>query len=385
MKNILFLHVGAEMYGSDKVLYQIVTGLNPQKYHPIVVLPEHGELENAMLQAGIEVRVINYPIMRRKFFSIIGIFQYAISYLHYSGKLRKLLKECSIDLVYVNTIAVLEGVYLYLFSKTPVLWHIHEILTTPKAIYKFTSFLIGRFDNRVIAISNATKKHLIDSGFVKSDKVQIIYNGIDNVDVDITKNMRSELNISEDSFVFGHVGRVNVWKGQEDFLQASIPLLKKYKKMHILFSGNAFPGEEWREEELISKINNNPDIRNRIHYLGYQRNTDKIFETMDVFITSSTRPEPFSMVTIEAMNHSKPVIAYDVGGPAEIVEDKVTGLLSQFQNIDQLQKNMEFMITHPDVVTRMGENSKKRIDNNFSISKFNTQIDEICDKLITKN
>lgn len=380
MKNILFLHVGAELYGSDKVLYQVVTGLDSQKYHPIVVLPEHGVLEEKMIRAGIEVQVMAYPIMRRKFFSVIGIFQYVFSYIHYSASLIRFLKKRSINLVYINTIAVLEGVYLYLFSKIPVIWHIHEILTTPKIIYKFTSFLIGHFDNKVITISNATEKHLIDSGFVKSGNVQVVYNGIDNFNVNLDENMRQNLGINEDDFVFGHIGRVNVWKGQDDFLQASIPLLKKYKKMHILFSGNAFPGEEWREEKLISNINNYPDIKNRIHYLGYQKNTDKVFETMDVFITSSTRPEPFSMVTIEAMNHSKPVIAYDAGGPAEIVRDNVTGLLSQFQNIDRLRENMEFMLNHPKIVVQMGKESKIRIDKNFSLAQFNAQIEKICDE-----
>lgn len=46
MINILYLHAGAEMYGSDKVLLQLVTKLNKKKFRPIVLLPEHGILEN---------------------------------------------------------------------------------------------------------------------------------------------------------------------------------------------------------------------------------------------------------------------------------------------------------------------------------------------------
>lgn len=382
MKNILFLHVGAEMYGSDKVLYQIVTGLDSNKYHPIMILPEHGALENMMLQAGIEVEVMNYPIMRRKFFSVIGIFQYAFSYFYNSEKLRRLLKKRSISLVYVNTIAVLEGVYLYLFGKTPVIWHIHEILTTPTIMYKFTSFLIGHFDDKVITISNASRKHLVNSGSVNSEKVQVVYNGIDTTNVNLTDNIRAELGIAKDDFVFGHVGRINAWKGQEDFLQASIPLLRQNKHIHILFSGNAFSGEEWRERELISKIERYPEVKDRIHYLGYQENTDRVFEAMDVFVTSSTRPEPFSMVTIEAMNHSKPVIAYDAGGPSEIVVDGVTGLLVKFKNIDQLQQKMTVMVAHPENTVQMGQNAKKHVDSKFSLSRFNAQIDHVCKSLI---
>ena len=44
MKNILYLHAGAEMYGADKILLELVTGLDKSKYRPIVILPETGIL-----------------------------------------------------------------------------------------------------------------------------------------------------------------------------------------------------------------------------------------------------------------------------------------------------------------------------------------------------
>ena len=69
MKNILYLHAGAEMYGADKILLELVCGLNKNLFHPIVVLPEHGILEKKLKENKIETYVIPYPILRRKYFN----------------------------------------------------------------------------------------------------------------------------------------------------------------------------------------------------------------------------------------------------------------------------------------------------------------------------
>ncbi|MDN6491717.1 MAG: glycosyltransferase family 1 protein, partial [Leuconostoc sp.] len=123
MMNILYLHVGAEMYGSDKVLYQLVTNIDKTKFTPFVVLPEHGKLEQALLEEHINVSVIPYPIMRRSFFSPYGVIRYVYQFLLSSRKLARFAREKKVKLIHVNTIAVLEGVYFKLFTKLPVLWH----------------------------------------------------------------------------------------------------------------------------------------------------------------------------------------------------------------------------------------------------------------------
>ena len=107
MKNILYLHAGAEMYGADKILLELVSGLDSKKFHPIVVLPEHGILEKKLKEKNIETYVVPYPILRRKYFNIRGIWQYINSYYSSSRKIEKLIKKKNINLIHVNTSAVL--------------------------------------------------------------------------------------------------------------------------------------------------------------------------------------------------------------------------------------------------------------------------------------
>lgn len=206
MINILYLHAGAEMYGSDKVLLQLVTKLNKKKFRPIVLLPEHGILENKLKENNVKVSIIPYPILRREYLTFHGILNYIFNYFKYGFRLKKYVQDKNIDLIHINTIAVLEGVFLKLFTTVPVVWHIHEILTNPKFIYRLTSYLVGKFSDIVIAISNATKENLVNSGFVPESKVKIVYNGIDlSQNLQVT-NLRNHLNIKKRILLLATLG-----------------------------------------------------------------------------------------------------------------------------------------------------------------------------------
>lgn len=61
MKKILYLHAGAEMYGADKILLELVEGIDKSKYKPIVILPEHGVLTETMKQKKLMSEFFRIP------------------------------------------------------------------------------------------------------------------------------------------------------------------------------------------------------------------------------------------------------------------------------------------------------------------------------------
>ena len=139
MKRILYLHAGAEMYGADKVLLELIKGLNKQEFEAHVILPNKGVLVEALRQVGAKVEVIEYPILRRKYFNPKGMIDYIRSYHRYAKKIATYAKQHRIDLVHNNTTAVLEGIYLKRKLKLPLLWHVHEIIVRPKFVSDFIS------------------------------------------------------------------------------------------------------------------------------------------------------------------------------------------------------------------------------------------------------
>jgi len=370
--NILYLHAGAEMYGADKVLLELVTGLDKSKFHPIVILPNKGVLTEELKRNGIEVYTVDYPILRRKYFNIKGIIKYINSYKGAINEILNIVTEKRIDMIHVNTVAVLEGVVLKRKLHAPLLWHVHEILERPKPVVTFLNMMLGKFATKIIAVSNSVAKNLSKSKFIKSEQIQIIYNGVDNkvfnsdTEIDYLFN---ELDIPKDSIKVGMVGRVNSWKGQHDFLEAAAPLLEENKKLYVVMVGGVFLGEEWRFTELEQQVkekNNNE----RIKVIGLRQDTANLHNFFDVFVLPSTQPDPLPTVVLESMATGKPIVGYAHGGITEMVKDSENGFLVTPKDIKELRNAIEKLVIDEDLRNHFGKVSLKREETLFSLTSY---------------
>jgi glycosyltransferase involved in cell wall biosynthesis len=372
MINILYLHAGAEMYGADKVMFDLVRNLDKTRFKPYVVLPTNGVLVEALKNEGIEVEVIPYPIMRRKYFNPKGILQYGLSLIKYGRILSKYARKRNINVVHTNTSAVLEGCKVSKSCGIPQLWEIHEIIVNPKIMYKITSWLVAKYATVTIAVSQAVQQHLYNSGYFKRGSVKVIYNGVDanrfNPNTE-TAYLRKEWNIPENSPVIGMIGRVNRWKGQNDFLQAANILLKKHTDLYVAFVGSSFEGEEWREQELRENIDKSP-YKDRIIFSEYRKDVESIHSLFDVFVLPSTNPDPLPTVVLEAMSCGKPVVGYRHGGICEMVKDGYNGLLADVNNPKDLAEKIDTILSNSEMRETMGEHSRSRLLEKFSYASY---------------
>ena len=386
MTNILFLHAGAEMYGADKVMLDLVKRLDRSKYTPYVVLPMDGVLVDALKKEGINVTVMSYPIMRRKYFNPKGIIQYVTGMIKYTRKLAAFAKSHNIDLVHTNTAATLEGSFVSKKLHIPQLWSIHEIIVSPKMMYVMTSRLISKYSSITITDSAAVKRHLEKSGYFKKGSVKVIYNGVDSSrfspDNDCSY-LYDEWNIPRNARIIGMIGRVNSWKGQGDFLKAANMIMKKHPDVYTVFVGSAFEGEEWRERELADAISRSP-YRDRIINKGYRTDSEAIYRLYDVFVLPSTNPDPLPTVVLEAMATGRPVVGYKHGGVCEMVKDGYNGLLAEVGSTEDLADKIERLLEDKELREKMGRNSRKRLLECFSIESYVENYSNEYDRLTGK-
>lgn len=384
MINILFLHAGAEMYGADKVMLDLIRLLDKKKFKPYVVLPTDGILVEALKRENIDVRVIPYPIMRRKYFNPKGILQYGFGLLKYSKVLIRFAKERNIQIVHTNTAATLEGCAVSRKLHIPQLWSIHEIIVNPKLMFNFTSRLISKYGHSVITDSRAVKKHLETSGFFKKDAIRVIYNGVDSnrfrPDCDCSY-LYNEWNIPKNAKVIGMMGRVNSWKGQMDFLKAANIVMEKHHDVYTVFVGAAFEGEEWRERDLAEAIQKSP-YRNRIVSRGYRTDSESIYRLYDVFVLPSINPDPLPTVVLEAMATGTPIVGYRHGGVCEMVKEGENGLLAEVRNPVDLAEKICCLLEDTALRERMAINSRKRLLEFFSIEAYVENYTQEYNKLV---
>ena len=380
MKNILYIHAGAELYGADIVLLNLINGLNKEKYKPYVILPCDGPLVDKMKQNNINVEVIPYPILRRQYFNIKGIFKYIAGYFKYSKILATKAKEYNIDILHVNTIAVLEGIYIKNKAKVKLIWHIHEILEKPKIIAKFLSKLVAKYADKVVVVSNAVKKHLETMANFKKE-IKVIYNGVDNEifnsDNDVNY-LKEEFKIPENSRIIGMIGRINSWKGQKDFIDATNKLLKKHTDLYAMLLGGVFEGQEWRKKELeeyISKQENS----DRIILSDYRVDTKNIHNLFDIFVLPSTEPDPLPTVVLESMATGKPIVAYKHGGVCEMVKENFNGLFAIPRDVEDLSNKIEQMLESD--YKKFGKNSYERQKEFFSLQSYIKNFEQLYDEI----
>ena len=378
MKRILYLHAGAEMYGADKVLLELIKGLDRQEFEAHVILPNDGVLVEALRQVGAQVSVLDYPILRRKYFNPKGIADYIRSYNFYAKQIALYAREHSIDMVHNNTAAVLEGIYLKRKLKLPLVWHVHEIIVKPKAISDFINMLMGRYADKIVTVSQAVANHIKQSPFIKDSQVEVIYNGVDNAvyyPMDAS-SIREKFDIAQDALVIGMIGRVNAIKGQNDFIEAVEPLLEKNKKAVAFLAGGVFPGEEWRLEELDKRIASS-SVVSQIHRIDYYDKTSELYNMFDIFVLPSIKPDSLPTVVLEAMACSKPVVGYNNGGIAEMVVDDKSGCLVKPNRPQELSNAISLLLDSSEKREKFGRVGYQRQKELFSLESYIKNFSEL--------
>ncbi|OFL48005.1 glycosyltransferase family 4 protein [Streptococcus sp. HMSC076C08] len=382
MKRILYLHAGAEMYGADKVLLELIKGLDSKEFEAHVILPNDGVLVEALRQVGAKVSVLDYPILRRKYFNPKGIADYIRSYNFYAKQIALYAREHSIDMVHNNTAAVLEGIYLKRKLKLPLIWHVHEIIVKPKAISDFINMLMGRYADKIVTVSQAVANHIKQSPFIKDSQVEVIYNGVDNAvyyPMDAS-SIREKFDIAQDALVIGMIGRVNAIKGQNDFIEAVEPLLEKNEQAVAFLAGGVFPGEEWRLDELDKRIASS-SVVSQIHRIDYYDKTSELYNMFDIFVLPSIKPDSLPTVVLEAMACSKPVVGYNNGGIAEMVVDDKSGCLVKPNSPQELSNAISLLLDSSEKREKFGRVGYQRQKELFSLESYIKNFSEFYDNL----
>lgn len=370
MKKILFLHSGAELYGADRILLEIVTNINKEKFQPIVVLPNDGPLVTELKKNNIKVRIISYPIIRRKYFNIKGILKYFIEYKKSVKDICEFAQNEGVNIIHNNTIAVLEGISIKRKMNIPLIVHIHEMIENPRLIAKILYSIMCKNATKTIVVSNAVKEHI--RKYYKKENAIVIHNGIDikkyNTKND-TEYLKKELNIPSKALVIGMIGRINAIKGQNDFVEVVNELIKYDSNIYGIIVGDAFTGQEWRVEQLLKKINDF-GVQENIKYCGYRKDIPNIHNLIDIYVLPSIKKDSFPTVVLESMASGNPIVAYKCGGVTEMVKNGENGYLVEIGDKQKLLCAIKKIADDKMLRKSMGKESFYIVSQEFNTKKF---------------
>lgn len=375
MKNILFVHQSADLYGSDKTLLYLVESVRDIA-NPIVALPEEGPLTEELKKLGVEVLIVPVIKVSRQLFTSSGMIKMPFVIFKAFRILKNKLGNRKIDIVHSNTLAVFLGAFYSRRYGIKHIWHVHEIIKHPKIVAKSYPFLVEWFSDYVVFNSKASAEHLYLVKPKLKLKSSVIYNGLDRKAPFSTKNEQTQLreslfeSIDNSSIIIGLVGRINKIKGQRLLLEVFDELIKSgTNNIYLLFIGSTIKSQAFLLDELKNEIETK-GLKNVVTIVDFQKNLWKFYDSIDIVVVPTTNPESFGLVAIEGMLSKKPVIASNHGGLKEIVVPNKTGLLFEPNNKVELKKAIETLIASKDLITMYGEEGEKRAKLEFSLEKY---------------
>jgi len=375
---ILLLHSSSDLYGASKIFLQTVQLLKKQGHTCYVVVSAKGPLVEKLKQDNIQVTVINLGIIRRKYFTPLGILNRINRWSKANDLLNKYIQQNGIDLVYANTTAVLLGAYLAHKNKIKHVWHVHEIIEKPKFLFLAIQWIMKRYTSTIICVSKAVQNHWSKNAPSLLSKMQVIYNGIGPVEKSTEVNFKTQYQIPKEAIVIGMAGRVHFWKGQQYFLQIATQLLNRNTEnnptapLYFIITGDAFPGYEYLVDEIQNFIKNN-QLEDRIFYTGFEHEMDKFYSSIDILILPSQLPDPLPTVVLEAMQYGIPVAATAQGGALEMIAENQTGIFIPMDDVT-IATNKIYELLQKEGQLAMKEKCIQRVNQHFSITAFENNI-----------
>jgi glycosyltransferase involved in cell wall biosynthesis len=376
-KNIVYVSISSDMYGSSKVLLSLVMQMRKQseEYNPIVCMPpEEGPLKDILISEGI--LIIEMPVVKLtrsilKSFKFIGLLK---QYYRAKRIFKRETRGMTISCIQSNTLATLFGAFFCLFHKPKHIFHVHEIMDRPKIGRFFFKNLLRLFSDRVVYNSEATRDFYNGIAPSLQKKSVTILNGVDRSGGEISaseiKRIREQLFKAEDSnFLIGLVGRINRLKGHSLLLNAFEEVSEKYPNTKLCFVGSTPPDQEFYLANLQSEVNNSKAV-DKVCFIDFQKNVFAILGSLDLVIVPSTEPESFGLIVVEAMLAKKAVIGSNIGGISTIIDAGETGLLFEPNNKDELAAAITQMIEKSDVKEKIEAKAYQKAMDKYSTNSM---------------
>jgi glycosyltransferase involved in cell wall biosynthesis len=233
------------------------------------------------------------------------------------------------DVIYANTQkALVVGALASFFSDRPLVYHLHDILSPDHFSQTNRRIAVTLANGRaslVIANSQASQAAFVAAGG-RERLTEVVYNGFNpelyQSNESNLSQLRQQLGL-DGQFIVGHFSRLSPWKGQHILIEA---LAHCPEDVTAILVGDALFGEQDYVQHLHQRVAE-LGLEERVQFLGFRSDIVPLMSACDLVAHTSTSPEPFGRVIVEAMLCGRPVVAAAAGGAVELVEHGHTGWL----------------------------------------------------------
>ncbi len=281
-------------------------------------------------------------------------------------KLRRIVRERKIDIVHAHDYKT--DVLAWLLSKaepiTPLStvhgWTGH----TPREVrfyYPFDKWILSFFP-KLIAVSTDIRNELVRYG-ADPGRISTVLNGIDpnafRRDRAGEAGIRSRLGVDRDQYVIGSVGRLEPQKRFDLLIDAFAALHSERPNLRLMIAGDGSLAATLNDQ--VSRLG----LESCCMLLGHRTDVADLHHAFDLFVQSSDY-EGTPNAVLEAMALETPIVATSAGGSAEIVRDRLDGLIVPAGDAQALTAAVREAIAHPDATSARALSARRRVETDLS-------------------
>lgn len=368
-KRIKVMHVAECAGGVDRYLRSLLKYINHEKFENIVVLSQLYKSEDYIILAD-EVEILTMPH---------GM---GIRTLLSARDIRELIKKYKPDIVYAHS--SIAGAITRLANigmKSKCVYNPHgwsfNMESKKRNIYIILERLMALFCDVIICISDAEKESAVKRKICAERKLRVIYNGIDFDENKCESISRRTLNIPNDAFVVGMVGRICRQKAPDIFIKMAGEIAKRLENTYFIIVGNVLEGAE----EEKKKIKDFADKNNiHLYITGWVSNPLDYVKVFDVACLLS-RWEGFGLVIPEYMLCEKPIVATNVEAIPNLITNMENGILVDVDDYSSAAKAVIELKRDVAFKTKLIRNGVDTVHKRFDIRRVAEQSEKLFEQL----
>jgi glycosyltransferase involved in cell wall biosynthesis len=285
-----------------------------------------------------------------------------------------------IDVVYTNTITVVDGAIAAKLSRRPHIWHLHENIDASEDLLKVlpgknvASFLTLKLSSLIVVASHALGDQIFVN-YLSMRNVKVIHNGVDTNRFSPntpTNFLHRELGIPIGAPLVGICGEIQKSKGLEVFVKAASVTSQRLPKIHFLIIGEGLP----KYVRHITDIANENGLSEKLHFTGWRADIPEIFRELAIVVIAS-KQESFGLTAIEGMATGIPVVATRCGGPEEVIEHGKTGYLVALDDDGEMAQRLMELLADAELQQRMGQAGRKQVEQRFTVDRCVKKVEQI--------
>jgi glycosyltransferase involved in cell wall biosynthesis len=346
------VHVTEDMKigGQERVIEDILNNLDSNIFEvQLLCLTHGGIIADRLEKNGIKVTILDIEN-----YNSISSIKKTISWF----------KNEEIDIVHTHGFSsgVIGRIAAFFAGVSNIYAHIHTMSDDLSFKHVLKEKLLSFITTKIITVSDSVNNSYKNKTHINLKKLIMIYNGLNlplHRKFDGKENLKKRYDIPENKTVIGNVASLTKHKAHEFLFEA----VKDIDDVYILIVGDG--KEKMKLAELALKLG----IEKRVRLVGNQEDIFPFINIMDIFVLSSIR-EGHPLSLIEAMGFKKPVIATDVGGVNEIIENGINGIIIPPKNSKKIEESINLLISDKKLCEKFGDNGKETYINRFTLKKM---------------